>query len=156
MVMRRLAMVWMMAVAALLAGCSGMMLKPERPEVTVTSIELLEPGLFEQRFRVGLRVQNPNNFDLPVEGVKLSLELNGKPFITAVSAKAVNVPRYGSAVMEVDAVSTLAGLLNQIGGVVSGSNSSVRYKLAGKVSLSNMMVDLPFERVGEIKLDLGQ
>lgn len=156
MIMKRLARVWMMAVAVLAAGCSGMTLKPESPEVTVTRIELVEPGLFEQRFRIGLRVQNPNNFDLPVQGVKFSIELNGQPFITAISAAAVNVPRYGSAVMEVDAVSTLAGLINQIDGVVSGSNNSVRYKLAGKVSLSNMMTDVPFEREGEIKLNLGR
>jgi len=143
---------WSIAVVALLAGCAGLVTKPERPEVTVASITLVEPGLLEQRYRVQLRVQNPNNFDLPIDGVQMRLELNSQPFVTAVSAVPVTVPRFGSALVDIDAVSTLARLLHQLKEITSGKTETVRYKLAGKVHLSQPSIELPFTQEGEISL----
>jgi LEA14-like dessication related protein len=153
MKMQRLIGGWCVVVAALLlAGCAGLMTKPERPEVSVASITLVEPGLLEQRYRLQLRVQNPNNFDLPIDGMQMRLELNSQPFVTAVSAAPVTVPRYGSALVEIDAISTLAGLLQQFKGIAAGNTETVNYKLAGKVHLAQPAIELPFTQEGEINL----
>lgn len=140
------------ALVLLLAGCANLLTQPERPEVSLASIALVEPGLLEQRYRVQLRVQNPNNFDLPIDGLQLRLELNGQPFVTAVSAAPVTVPRFGTALVEIDAVSTLAGLLQQFKGIAVGNSESVRYKLSGKAHLSQPSMALPFTQEGEINL----
>lgn len=140
------------ALVLLLAGCASLLTQPERPEVSLASIALVEPGLLEQRYRVQLRVQNPNNFDLPIDGLQLRLELNSQPFVTAVSAAPVTVPRFGTALVEIDAVSTLAGLLQQFKGIAAGNSESVRYKLSGKAHLSQPSMALPFTQEGEINL----
>lgn len=134
----------------LLAGCSAHMTKPEWPQVSVTSITLVDPGLLEQRFRVQLRVQNPNSFDLPIDGINLRLDLNGQQFVTGMSAAPVTVPRFGSAFVEVDAVSTLAAFAGQLEQIVSNKAEAVRYSLSGKVHLSRPSMSLPFNREGEI------
>lgn len=139
-------------VLLLLAGCTGLMTKPERPEVSVASITLVEPGLLEQRYRLQLRVQNPNDFDLPIDGIQMGLELNNQPFVTAVSAAPVTVPRFGSALVEIDAVSTLARLLHQFKGLAAGKTETVSYRLSGKVHLSRPSMALPFTQEGEINL----
>ncbi len=144
---------WSLAMILLvLAGCSGMLTKPERPEVSVVGITLVESGLLQQRFRVELRVQNPNNFDLPIDGMQMQLDLNGKKFVTAVSGKSVTVPRFGSALMEIDAVSTLSGLLGQLNDIASGKIVSVSYKLTGSAHLSRPSMNLPFIEEGAIDL----
>lgn len=144
---------WSMGVLALvLTGCAGMLPKLEQPQVGVASIKLVEPGLLEQRFLVQLRVQNPNGIDLPIDGVQLRVEINGHPFVTGVSPRPVTVPRYGSALLDIDAVSTLAALARQFKDVDLNHAEAVRYTLSGKVHLSQPSIELPFTEEGEIDL----
>ena len=138
--------------ALLVAGCASMMKQAERPEVSLTNITLIESTLLEQRYRVQVRVQNPNNFDLPIDGLQMRLELNNQPFVTAVSAAPVNVPRFGTALVEIEAVSTLAGLLQQLKGVTATKAEVVSYKLSGKAHLSGSAMALPFSQEGDINL----
>ncbi len=151
-IQRLLTGMFLTMMALVLSGCAGMMTQAERPEVSLTNITLVESNLLEQRYRVQLRVQNPNNFDLPIDGLQMRLELNNQPFVTAVSASPVNVPRFGSALVEVDAVSTLAGLLQQLKGITAKKVEIVNYKLSGKAHLSGRSIALPFSQEGEINL----
>lgn len=140
------------AFALVLAGCAGMLPKLEQPQVSVASIKLVEPGLLEQRYQVQLRVQNPNAIDLPIDGIQLRVEINDHPFVTGVSPHPVTVPRYGSALIDIDAVSTLAALARQFKDIDLNHAEAVRYKLSGKVHLSQPSIELPFAEEGEINL----
>ena len=86
----------------LMGGCAGMGI--QTPSVTVASIEVIEAGLFEQRLAFKLRVLNPNNVEIPINGLSFEVELNGEPFAKGVSDKAVKVPRMGEAMLDVTAV----------------------------------------------------
>jgi LEA14-like dessication related protein len=57
----------------------------EAPRVTVSDLELVHATLLAQRYRIVLTMQNPNTFDLPIEGLRYALVLNGKEFATGVS-----------------------------------------------------------------------
>ena len=135
-----------------LNGCTGMMTKLERPEVSVAGIDLVDPGLLEQRYRIQLRVHNPNDVDLPIDGVRFRIDINGHRFVTGESPVGVTVPRFGSALVSVDAVSTLAGFARQFSDITSGQTLALRYALAGNVHLSHPSVTLPFSQEGEIGL----
>ncbi|HEY5598379.1 MAG TPA: LEA type 2 family protein, partial [Kiloniellales bacterium] len=71
-----------------LAACAPID-KAEPPEVSLADIKLLPGGLFEQKFQLELRVTNPNNFDLPLEGLSFKLALNDQPFAQGVSNESV-------------------------------------------------------------------
>lgn len=144
---------WYVGVFSLvLAGCAGMLPKLEQPQVGVASINLVEPGLLEQRYRVQLRVQNPNAIDLPIDGIQLRVEINDHPFVTGVSPHPVTVPRYGSALIDIDAVSTLAALARQLKDITLSQTETMHYKLSGKVHLSQPSIELPFAEEGDINL----
>ncbi|MDO8595134.1 MAG: hypothetical protein Q7R45_00770, partial [Sulfuricaulis sp.] len=65
---------------------------------------------------------------------------------------AVTVPRFGSALMPVEAVSSLGGLLRQFGALVLGDKPGFGYRIRGSVSLAGG-TRIPFDRRGEF--DLG-
>jgi len=137
---------------ALMAGCAGLPQKPEAPRVSITAIELVEAGLLEQRYQVKLRVQNPNDFDFAIKGIQFEIKLNGQSFVTGVSGNAVNVPRFGTAVLDLEAVSTLAGLARQFKEMAESKTPTAGYGITGKVHLAQPAVSLPFHEEGEIKL----
>jgi LEA14-like dessication related protein len=57
----------------LLAACAVFGPRMEPPSVTISELHAKESTLLEQRFFAKLRVQNPNGFDLPIEGVSYDL-----------------------------------------------------------------------------------
>jgi LEA14-like dessication related protein len=138
--------------AVFISGCAAMIRQPEPPQVTLTGISLTSVSLFEQSFRVKLRLQNPNNYALPLDGFQLDLKLNDQPFLTGTSTDSVTLPRLGSATVEMDAVSKLAGLLQQIMAVASGETRRVHYSLTGKIHLVRPVLSLPIQEEGEFDM----
>ncbi len=137
-----------MLLTAFMAGCAAMMQKPEPPQVSLAGVNLTSVSLFEQHFQVKLRLQNPNNYDLPLDGFQFDLKLNDQPFLSGTSVTSVTLPRLGTATIDMDAVSKLSGLLSQIQGIASGGSPAVRYTLTGKVHLLRPVLSLPLKEEG--------
>lgn len=138
--------------AVFISGCAAIIRQPEPPQVTLTGISLTRVSLLEQSFRVKLRLQNPNNYEVPVNGFQVDLKLNGQPFLSGTSVDSVTLPRLGSATVEMDAVSKLSGLLQQIKRIASGETHKVHYSLTGKIYLARPAVSLPLKEEGEFDM----
>jgi LEA14-like dessication related protein len=134
----------------LLGGCASMQSPLEAPNVSLTDLRLLDATLFEQRFALKIRVQNPNPVALPVDGMDFRLDINDIELGRGVSDQAVTVPAYGEAVLEINLASNFARIVNQIRALESGKGQSLRYRLAGGISLANRIGKLPFDYQGEI------
>ncbi len=152
--MKKLLLVGVLLCVAFMTGCSGMLRKPEPPSVTLSDIQLQDMTLFEQRYQLQLRVQNPNDFDLPIEGLKCTLYINEREFATGVGASEVTVPRFGEALVAVNVVSNLQSVLEQFRSVGDLAAKPVGYRLIGKLSVGGYPSALPFEYEGN--LDLGK
>lgn len=132
----------------LLGGCAGLFSRPEPPQISLASIRPVDMGLFEQRYRLRLRVQNPNPFALRIKGMDYSLYLNDQQFAQGVSPESATVPAYGEQVVEVDVISNLARLFDQFSEL--GRQRSLSYRLVGGIRLANVTARIPFEYQGEI------
>jgi len=132
-----------------LSACATLRLK--EPEVSLAGVDIKEFGLFEQRLGLALRVVNPNDTDLAVEGVEFEVEVNGQGFARGVSNKAVTVPRLGEATLDLAAVTTLGGLLKQLGEMAKGGRDSVEYRIRGRLH-ANGLRDIPFDSRRELKI----
>lgn len=139
----------------LAAGCatlSGL----DTPRVSVSNITPQDMTLFEQKFLVALRIQNPNDVPLGVKGMTFNLDLNGKSFASGLSSQQVTVPRFGSAVVEVEVFSGLTGILRQFQAFAAGGAPRFTYRLRGKAYLDQpASITLPFDEQGEIELPVA-
>jgi len=136
--------------AVILSGCAAMQDSLEAPYVTLTDLRMLDMTLFEQRYGLKIRVQNPNPVELPITGMNFRLDINDTELGRGVSDQAVTVPAYGEAVVEIKLTSNLIRIFDQIRGLESGKGQSLRYHLSGGLSLANQMSKLPFDYQGEI------
>ncbi len=139
-------------VIALLAGCATLGQKPEPPTVTLAGLKIVKADFFEQRFALDLRLQNPNDFALPIRGLSYDLLLNGQSFANGVSASKVDVPALGEAVIRVESVTNLFSLYRQLRSLAESGEKGINYQLKGNVSLVNKNIKLPFDKRGEISL----
>lgn len=143
-------------VAAMLlgVGCAALT-GVNAPRVNVSNVTPQDVTLFEQKFLVQLRIQNPNDFDLEVRGMTFSLDLNGKSFATGLSNRQVTIPRFGSELVEVEMFSGTAGILRQLTGLTSRGQPKFAYRLRGKVYLEKPHSgSLAFDEEGEIELPM--
>jgi LEA14-like dessication related protein len=134
------------------AGCASLA-SLEAPEVRVTSLQMLEsaPGSLEQRFAVGLRLTNPNNRAIDVDGLDFELELNGNRLARGVSDNAFELPRLGEAETLVVVTTSLFDVLRQALDLAGRSDAAMDYRVRGRLHLGSGFVrSIPFDHEGRI------
>ena len=141
---------WTVVLLLLLAGCAGMGVRSEPPRVTLVNLEPVSVTLWEQKYRIQLRVQNPNPEPLAIRGMHYSLALNGKDFMDGVRGQAVVVPAFSDQVVDTEGVTSLFGYLRQIQALQQGELESLRYRVSGRISLQEGFTGVPFDYEGEL------
>lgn len=142
----------MVVLLVLLAGCALVPWpRPLSPDVNLAHLELTRADLLEQRYRILLRVQNPNPFSLPIRGLAFQVHVDGRRFLRGVSDTAVTIPAYGEEVLEVQGVSTLGSVVDQLRALARGPDV-VRYRVSGHFVLLDRSGRWHFENLGEFPL----
>ena len=139
----------LLGLVLLLSGCASLV--PPKPEVSLAGVELVQAGLFEQRFALKLRVQNTGSAALALNGLAFEVEMNGQPFARGVNADPVTVPALGEAVLTVNAVSNLASLLRQLRELRNSGGHMLAYRIHGTLD-AGLPARIPFEHKGEIDM----
>ena len=138
------------------ASCATMPTDFEAPRVTITDLTPKEMAIFEQKFDVKLRIQNANDTELSINGLRFDIELNDREFANGMSGQRVTVPRFGSEVVDVEVFTTLASFLRQVQDLNTGAGQKVRYRLKGTAFVDSPgTFKAPFDEKGEIDLNLG-
>ncbi len=135
-------------VAAVLVACSAASLRPDPPRMSLVGLELEGVDLFEQHYRLRIRLQNPNDREISIRGMDYELFLNGSPFAHGVSAHPTTLPPFGEAIAELEVVSTLSNLFDQIRSL--GDMQALSYRLVGNIKLAYWPAKIPFEYAGKI------
>jgi LEA14-like dessication related protein len=133
--------------AILGAGCATLA-GIEPPEVHLVGIAPLESTAFEQRLQIELRLINPNDRPLEIDGLRLGIEVNGRRLVTAVSSERLTLPRLGDATLAVTATTTWLDLLNQVLGLAGGRPESLEYRVSGRIFLAGAGGGIDFEHAG--------
>jgi LEA14-like dessication related protein len=108
-------------------------------------------GVFEQRFLVDLRITNPNDFDIPINGLSFEMDVNGDYFAIGVSNQKVVVPRLGTALVSVDTTANSFELFRQILNIVR--TGTVDYSIKGSAIVSGLGTrTVPFYQEGDLNL----
>ncbi len=124
----------------------------EAPRVSLVSIAPVDFRLFEQRFRVTLRVQNPNSREITIRGLEYEIVVNDRIFAQGVSGKPVTVSAWGENIAELEVVSTLRRVMEQIEEFGSRAKPSFDYAISGHVSVDGVPFAVPFDYQGTLSL----
>jgi LEA14-like dessication related protein len=122
-------------------------------KIGIANIAPKDFAVFEQRFDVQLRIQNPNDKDLVINGMRFDIELNGKEFGNGMSGKKVTVPRFGSEVVNVEVITGLSSFLRQFQEFNKSGVGKLQYRLKGTTFIESPgSFKLPFDEKGEVDL----
>ncbi len=136
----------------LLSGCAGLGGTRDTVRVTVSDIKVLESTVFEQLYRVRLRIQNRSDTPLALRGGSFDLAINGRDFGSGVTDMAVEVPAYADAQIDVRMVSTVFGMLRLFQGMAGGERNALTYEIAGRFAVDGRLGAVSFLEAGELAL----
>jgi LEA14-like dessication related protein len=140
--------IWLAAI--FLGACATLSPYKESPRVSLVSIQPQQMSVLEQRFALQLRVLNPNDVVIPVNGLSYAIEINEREFAYGVSQQTVEIPAFGEALLDVEVVSNLLNVMQQLQAMSGETRNSLEYRLTGKISLANSPASLPFDYSGEL------
>lgn len=142
----------LLAAAMLLSACA--LTRLQAPDIQPTSVELIEVQLDQQRFKVGMHVQNPNDRDLPIKSANCTLEIQGVEVGRGEIDGPFRVPAHGE--IDIDMVVTtnaVASLPNLILRLAQGGAQMPSYRLSGSVNPDvAWLPPIPFAKSGQITL----
>jgi LEA14-like dessication related protein len=141
------------AIALLAAGCAAVVPKLETPKLEVVGVELLDAQFAQQRFNVTMRVQNPNDRELPIRGLSYTMQLAGEEFGTGQSDKSFTVPALGEAEFTMTVTTNLATSLLKILPKLEKNPQALDYRLTGKVETDwKFLRTIPFSETGKLPM----
>ena len=146
----RLSFILILLTSNFLGACATLSPYKDSPRVSLVSIQPQEIGMLEQRFALQLRILNPNDVAIPVEGLSYAIEINDREFAYGVSRQSVEIPAFGEALLDVEVASNLLNVMQQLQALHSETRNSMAYRLTGKISLANSPASLPFDYSGEL------
>jgi LEA14-like dessication related protein len=142
------------AAVVMAAACSLFVPKLQAPKLSVVSIKLGKSDFFQQRMRINLRVENPNDRALPVRSLYYDLDIAGEEAAHGVSSASFTVPPLGETQFDMDVTANLAGtLLRLLLARGEPAADRVAYHIRGKVELSHgLLRSIPFDEQGSFTL----
>ena len=132
-----------------LSGCSLFVPKLEKPTLSVVRVQMLKSDLWHQEFKVRIRVQNPNDRELPVKGIVYELDVEGQELAHGMSGDSFVVPALGEAEFDMSVSANMANMLIKL---LNKGGSEVEYRIYGKISLSaGLLRSISFDDHGTFK-----
>jgi LEA14-like dessication related protein len=141
----------LMAMALVVSGCSVLWTHWQAPTLTVVNIQLGHSDLWQQHLQVRMSVHNPNDRELPVQGLSYTLDVNGEECAHGESGASFVVPARGDAEFDMSVTANAAAVLLRMFG--HGNAPALQYRIRGKVELSSgLLRSVPFDQHGELPL----
>ena len=152
MPIRSLRVMFVSACAVLLAACTTLGPDLQAPQLEVVAVQMLSTDMFAQRFKVRVKVQNPNDLELPVRGIEYTILMMGDSFAEGMSDAPFVLPALGEAEFDMlvttNFVSSFGRLLSRVGG---GKLENIDYEIVGKVYVEKgMLRKIPFSHRGTV------
>lgn len=142
-----------MAILLALGACSS--LPPadfDNPEIELLGLRPIAADGMEARFAVTLRVINPNDIALDIEGIFFEVFLREQRVLSGVSSRSARIPAFGEGTVELEAS---IGLLNSVRLIRDLAAESARdglpYRLRTKLSVRNVPGSVRIEREGMLQ-----
>jgi LEA14-like dessication related protein len=141
----------LLLVAVALSGCALIVPRLQTPRLSIVDVEVRRANLLEQQLRVRMRVENPNDRSLPVQGLSYTVYLGGQEFATGVSDASFVVPALGPADFDMDVTANAAGALFAV--LSKPRGQGIDYRMKGRVELTHgWLRSIPFEESGTFTL----
>lgn len=136
----------------LAAGCATVMPQLDPPKVSVESAESLPSAEGAPRFRIRLRVINPNTQELDIAGISYGIEIMGQEVISGVTSEVPVIPGYSEEVVTLEAGLQLFQVVRLLTSLGKTQGEPLEYRFLAKIDFNGLVPTQRIEERGELAL----
>ncbi|MGZ8217503.1 LEA type 2 family protein [Methylomagnum sp.] len=144
----------LIALCLLVSGCAGLtdgLDNLREPHVSLAGLAVKKLNLFKPSFLVRLKVDNPNDVEVNLDGADVALALSGRPVANGVSRSPVSLAKHGTSTLDVEVSADTLGALQQI--LLLQNQKYLDYQVTGHLNVLNLLGPLgqvPFNFKGAV------
>ncbi|WP_293746386.1 LEA type 2 family protein [uncultured Paraglaciecola sp.] len=139
-------------VFVILSGCTALNPNFEKPQVSVNSFKILPGGIINPTFEIGLRVVNPNNIALNLEGMSYTASIEGNKVFSGVANQLPIVPAYGEEDIKLNVKADLFGGLRLFADLLKPRETPIGYTLKVKLDLGTFSLPIYITHEGVLTI----
>jgi len=139
----------LLILAVLLAGCASLTKPWQAPEVALAGLRVQELTLARQTLVLTLAMRNPNDRTLPIKGLTYRLKLEGNEIAQGASALDRQIPAFGDALVDVEVVGSLLGLIQQLPALAL-KDRPLDWTITGTATIADGLLTLPYRYSGQV------
>ena len=128
------------------AGCASISPEMDPPKVTVESVEGLPSSGGGPRFKIKLRVTNPNKQTLDIAGISYSIEVLDRELLSGVTNEVPVIEGYSEEIVTLEAGINLFQFLRLLAGLGKSTADALDYRFSAKIDFNGF---IPTQRVEE-------
>ena len=128
------------------AGCAGLTSDMDPPKVTVESVEGLPSSGGGPRFKIQLRVTNPNKQTLDIAGISYSIEVLDRELLSGVTNDVPIIEGYSEEIVTLEAGINLFQFVRLLAGLGKSTADALDYRFSAKIDFNGF---IPTQRVEE-------
>ena len=133
-------------------GCSSVMPDIDPPKVSVESVESIPSEGGAPRFRIKLRVINPNTQALDIAGISYGVEILDQEVVTGVTNDVPLIEGYSEGVVTLDAGLQLFELLKLLTSLGKAQGEPLEYRFVAKIDFKGLVPTQYVEERGQLAL----
>lgn len=140
-----------------LSGCAGLPRnfdKLQEPQVSLAGLALKDANPLKPRFLVRLRVENPNDLEVKLDGAEVALALNGQPIARGLGHGPLSLAKRGASDLDVEVAADTLGIIQQF--LALQSKSALDYEVSGHLAVLDWLGPLgriPFDFKGTLNAE---
>jgi LEA14-like dessication related protein len=139
------------------AGCAGVPLGADPPDVELVNLTLLESNPDAQHYALTFLISNPNPEPIPVEEIRYSVRLAGQGYLNGRSPTTVTLAGSGRQTLRVDLETDGVVSPARLSSFVQGPDNALPYELSGDLVIGGQPPRaLPFAATGAVPFSISR
>jgi LEA14-like dessication related protein len=149
---KRLGVFLCAVLAALSVGCAGVVREMDPPKISVESVESAPAESGAPRFRIVLRVINPNTQSLDIAGISYGIEIMDQEVISGVTNDVPVIEGYSEGIVTLDAGLQLFQFMKLLTTLGRSRGEPLEYRFVAKIDFKGLVPTQRIEERGELAL----
>lgn len=152
MIKKRIFGVFTLIMILVISGCATLPNLLKDPSVALESVSLANNNLLSPRFKLVLRVTNPNSIALPVKGMSYTINIQGVELFSGATNDIPQIAAYGDTVLTLELGTNIIKAGNLLRLLLDKSTNTISYNIGAQIDLSGIPTHFNINEAGVINL----
>lgn len=152
MIRKRILGVFTLVMILIVSGCATLPNLLKDPSVALESVSLANNNLLSPRFKLVLRVTNPNSIALPIKGMSYVINIQGVDLFSGATDEVPQIAAYGDTLLTLELGTDIIKAGNLLRLLLDKSIHTIHYNLGAQIDLSGIPASFNVNEAGNINL----